>query len=52
MVVGLGPEREFFDQLISQGSFTEQDAVRMPHAVADGKRYVHTLRITQQGPKA
>ena len=52
MVVQLGPEREFFDQLISQGSFTEQDAVRIPHVVVDGRRYVHALRIIQQGPKA
>lgn len=52
MVVGLGPEREFFDWLISQGSFIEQDAVRIPHVVADGMRYVHASKITQQGPKA
>ncbi|XDA79783.1 hypothetical protein R6Z07F_009790 [Ovis aries] len=38
MVVGLGPEREFFDRLITQGSFTEQDAFRIPHVVADGMR--------------
>ena len=48
VVMGLAPEREFFDRLISQGAFTEQDAVRIPHMVADGMRYVHALRITQQ----
>ena len=50
--MGLAPEREFFDGLISQGAFTEQDAVRIPHMVADGMRYVHALRMTQQRPKA
>lgn len=51
MVVGLGPEREFFDRLHHSGILYRAGR-QNPHVVADGMRYVHASRITQQGPKA
>ncbi|XP_028356263.1 serine/threonine-protein kinase H2 isoform X1 [Physeter macrocephalus] len=43
MVMELATGGEFFDGLISQGYFTEQDAVRILHMVADGMRYCRLL---------
>nr|XP_058899555.1 serine/threonine-protein kinase H2 isoform X1 [Kogia breviceps] len=52
MVMELATGGEFFDGLISQGYFTEQDAVRILHMVADGMRYLQRIENNLQGPKA
>ncbi|XP_043458181.1 serine/threonine-protein kinase H2 [Prionailurus bengalensis] len=51
MVMELATGGELFDRLITQGSFTEQDAVRILQMVADGIRYLHALRITHRDLK-
>ncbi|XP_006859298.1 PREDICTED: serine/threonine-protein kinase H2 [Chrysochloris asiatica] len=51
MVLELATGGELFDRLIAQRSFTEQDAVRILQMVADGIRYLHTLRITHRDLK-
>ncbi|KAM9051172.1 LOW QUALITY PROTEIN: serine/threonine-protein kinase H2 [Megaptera novaeangliae] len=48
MVMELATGGEFFDGLISQGYFTEQDAVRILHMVADGMRCLNALKITHR----
>lgn len=52
MVMELATGGEFFDGLISQGYFTEQDAVRILHMVGDGMRYFQHIENNSQGPKA
>uniref|UniRef100_G3T2G3 Protein serine kinase H2 n=2 Tax=Loxodonta africana TaxID=9785 RepID=G3T2G3_LOXAF len=51
MVMELATGGELFDRLLAQRSFTEQDAVRILRMVADGIRYLHTLRITHRDLK-
>ncbi|XP_007954383.1 serine/threonine-protein kinase H2 [Orycteropus afer afer] len=51
MVIELATGGELFDRLIAQRSFTEKDAVRILRMVADGIRYLHTLRITHRDLK-
>ncbi|KAM6216117.1 serine/threonine-protein kinase H2 [Rhynchocyon petersi] len=51
MVMELATGGELFDRLITQKSFTEKDAVRILRMVADGVRYLHTLRITHRDLK-
>ncbi|KAB0398530.1 hypothetical protein E2I00_014250, partial [Balaenoptera physalus] len=52
MVMELATGGEFFDGLISQGYFTEQDAVRILHMVADGMRCLQRIENNSQAPKA
>ncbi|XP_025870052.2 serine/threonine-protein kinase H2 [Vulpes vulpes] len=51
MVMELATGGELFDRLMTQGSFTEHDAVRILQMVADGIRYLHALRITHRDLK-
>ncbi|XP_014694601.2 serine/threonine-protein kinase H2 [Equus asinus] len=51
IVMELATGGELFDRLMTQRSFTEQDAVRILHMVADGIRYLHALRITHRDLK-
>lgn len=51
MVMELATGGELFDRLLTQGSFTEQDAVRILQMVADGIQYLHGLRITHRDLK-
>ncbi|XP_027435005.1 LOW QUALITY PROTEIN: serine/threonine-protein kinase H2 [Zalophus californianus] len=51
MVMELATGGELFDRVMTQGSFTEQDAVRILQMVADGIRYLHALRITHRDLK-
>ncbi|XP_055969289.1 serine/threonine-protein kinase H2 [Sorex fumeus] len=51
MVMELATGGELFDRLLTQGSFTEQDAVRILQMVADGVQYLHALRITHRDLK-
>ncbi|XP_060039911.1 serine/threonine-protein kinase H2, partial [Erinaceus europaeus] len=51
MVMELATGGELFDRLMTQGPFTEQDAVRILQMVADGIRYLHALRITHRDLK-
>ncbi|XP_047580831.1 serine/threonine-protein kinase H2 [Lutra lutra] len=51
MVMELATGGELLDRLMTQGSFTEQDAVRILQMVADGIRYLHALRITHRDLK-
>ncbi|KAG8520408.1 Serine/threonine-protein kinase H2 [Galemys pyrenaicus] len=51
VVMELATGGELFDRLITQGSFTEQDAVRILQMVVDGVRYLHALRITHRDLK-
>nr|XP_051700563.1 serine/threonine-protein kinase H2 [Oryctolagus cuniculus] len=51
LVMELATGGELFDRLTAQGSFTEQDAVRILLMVADGIRYLHALRITHRDLK-
>nr|XP_004474815.1 serine/threonine-protein kinase H2 [Dasypus novemcinctus] len=51
LVMELATGGGLFDRLITQRSFTEQDAVRILRMVADGIRYLHALRITHRDLK-
>ncbi|XP_037661024.1 serine/threonine-protein kinase H2-like [Choloepus didactylus] len=51
VVMELATGGDLFDRLVTQRSFTEQDAVRILRMVADGIRYLHTLRITHRDLK-
>ncbi|KAM4865440.1 serine/threonine-protein kinase H2 [Thomomys bottae] len=51
MVMELATGGELFDRLLTQGSFTERDAVRILQMVADGISYLHGLRITHRDLK-
>ncbi|XP_004697787.1 serine/threonine-protein kinase H2 [Echinops telfairi] len=51
LVMELATGGELFDRRAAQRSFTEQDAVRILQMVADGIRYLHTLRITHRDLK-
>lgn len=48
LVMELATGGELLERLIAQGTFTERDAVRILGMVAEGIRYLHTLRITHR----
>uniref|UniRef100_F7BGM9 Protein serine kinase H2 n=1 Tax=Ornithorhynchus anatinus TaxID=9258 RepID=F7BGM9_ORNAN len=51
LVMELATGGELLDRVIAQGSFTERDATRVLQMVADGIRYLHSLRITHRNLK-
>ncbi|XP_074135037.1 serine/threonine-protein kinase H2 [Sminthopsis crassicaudata] len=51
IVMELATGGELFDRIISQGTFTERDAIIILKMVVDGVRYLHSLQITHRDLK-
>uniref|UniRef100_A0A4X2K3P6 Protein serine kinase H2 n=1 Tax=Vombatus ursinus TaxID=29139 RepID=A0A4X2K3P6_VOMUR len=51
IVMELATGGELFDRIISQGTFTERDAIIILKMVVDGLRYLHSLQITHRDLK-
>ncbi|XP_074063514.1 serine/threonine-protein kinase H2 [Macrotis lagotis] len=51
IVMELATGGELFDRIISQGTFTERDAITILKMIVDGVRYLHSLQITHRDLK-
>jgi len=51
MVMELATGGELFDRIITRGSFSERDAVKVLQMVLEGVRYLHSLGITHRDLK-